>query len=187
MCERDAENEPAESTVTSPSSESNTPTFSSFDVSQLVQTDMITDSLRSQWIDSCFRPPEGYSFPPRNGRSRLPSWFSKFLWLRYSPKENGCFCLPCVLFRKSNSNRGQLVSAPLTNFHKGASALTRHSKQKSHLLAMADLSHYLSVRDHLAPSVEAQLHSVDAERRQKNRSKLAAICLRCFAPWSPKH
>ena len=40
---------------------------------------------------------------------------------------------------------------------------------------MSDMSHFVSVRDHQSSSVRVQLHSVDAERRQTNRSKLAAI------------
>ena len=179
FCPTDSLAECLPAPVVSPAVVDDTPvstTCTSFDVNSLLGK-YLTDNDRAEWIDKCFCPPDGYIFPERSGRKCKSSWLETYKWLRFSPALNGCFCLACVLFGKSNANRGQLVSSPLTNFHKAASALERHSTQQSHLLAVADMSHFQSVQSTKqgASSVQAQLLSVNAQRRDSNCAKLRVI------------
>ena len=72
----------------------------------------LSNKDRAEWVDKCFCPADGYSFPARNGRKCNIIWLVNNKWLRFSPSMKGLFCLPCVLFGKSNS--------PLVNFHTGS-------------------------------------------------------------------
>ena len=147
-----------------------------FDVNSLLGRHL-SNKDRAEWVDKCFCPADSYSFPARNGRKCNIIWLVNNKWLRFSPSVNGLFCLPCVLFGKSNSSRGQLVSSPLVNFHKGASAIERHSLQQSHLLAMSDMVHFQSVQPSIQArsSVQAQLLSANAQRVESNHEKLRVI------------
>ncbi|XP_046863409.1 uncharacterized protein LOC124457170 [Xenia sp. Carnegie-2017] len=52
-------------------------------------------------IKNVFKPDENYTFPPlseNNKRSFKYEWLKDFTWLCYLPKDDGAYCLSCVLF-----------------------------------------------------------------------------------------
>ena len=71
------------------------------------------------------KPAENVIFPAdKNKRPFVRNWLTKFPWVAYSKKLNGCFCVPCVLFYhevpNGNTMRKNVYSEPLTGFSKNA-------------------------------------------------------------------
>ncbi|XP_065645795.1 52 kDa repressor of the inhibitor of the protein kinase-like [Hydra vulgaris] len=86
----------------------------------------------------------------KHGRSFQLIWLKQFLWLSYSPSENGSYCLSCVLFGfkyfSKSSRCKNLFSQPLKHWPDAVSAFKRHyhgkkGKINEHHLAVQSL-HY---------------------------------------------
>lgn len=65
-------------------------------------------------------------------------WFSLFDFACYSERENGIFCLPCVMFPAETAHGGAkkasiLISKPLTNWKDAVADLKHHEKLQYHL------------------------------------------------------
>ena len=79
-----------------------------------------------------------YTFPDtymnKCNRSCQQNWLScsKYPWLMYSPKLDGRFCLPCVLFAKNRGGKGVLVNAPFTRWTKLSSVVGGHETLEYH-------------------------------------------------------
>ena len=90
---------------------------------------------KRKWLDDCFRLQSSDTFPPREqyGSKRKFKYkcLLQYSWLRYSPKENVGFCLPCVLFGKGKDFRGQLVTSSMVNFSQAASPMRRREATPS--------------------------------------------------------
>ena len=77
--------------------------------------------------DDDFQPGYKYIYPTRleYGKQRRfqYDWLQRYKWLVYSKKENGGFCLPCMLFGQGQGggDLGILVSRPMVNFTKAQS------------------------------------------------------------------
>ena len=96
----------------------------------------VTDHDKYQLIVNHFVPEPAYNFPKTaGGRSFQHQWLMKYPWLKYSEQENGGYCLPCVLFYRSESLRsdpGVLVKNPLSNFKKALESLHKHAEKSYH-------------------------------------------------------
>ena len=146
-----------------------------FDIAELLGGGGLSLNKKQKWLASCFQPDTNFDFQPRSSSKFRDAWLEKYRWLRYSPSKNGAFCINCLLFGNKNSERGQLVSSALTNFHKAASALERHVTQASHCLATSDLATFLAAASRHAGSVQTQVISGAAQIRAQNRAKLRMI------------
>ena len=89
----------------------------------------LSKESKFEMISNHFEPDANYTFVPHKdneGRQRTfrLQWLHDNAWLRYSPKCNGGFCLPCVLF-PAGADQGQLTASPLTNYKKATTLLKK--------------------------------------------------------------
>lgn len=108
------------------------------------QVDDVADAAGSQmsssdkyWIlNTQLNPDVDYIFPKNNsGYSFQHQWLRQFPWLVYSRKEDGGYCLPCVLFSIGgyhSSEPGILLTRPLKNLKKALDTLRKHSSKEHH-------------------------------------------------------
>ncbi len=64
----------------------------------------------------------------------------RYNWLVYSRKENGGYCLPCILFSRivgTRKGKGVLVELVFTNFKKVYEACDYHADREYHTAAIA--------------------------------------------------
>ena len=83
------------------------------------------------------KPAEKFIFPAeKNKRPFVRNWLTEFLWVAYSEKLYGCFCIPCVLFYhevpNGNAMAKNLYSEPLTGFSKNT-----HRRLADHQIKVA--------------------------------------------------
>nr|CAD7448076.1 unnamed protein product [Timema bartmani] len=73
-----------------------------FDIGNFVGAETISDDLKYHMLVEPWTPPLSYKFPNvvQSGGIRhfQRSWLDKFVWLTYSAKDNGAYCIACVLF-----------------------------------------------------------------------------------------
>ena len=95
-------------------------------------------------------------------------------WLAYSPKCDGGFSLPCVLFPCGVDQR-QLTANPMKNLKKATTLLEKYSKQQGHLDAVAKLAQFQST--YIAGNVDVadQLASAHCIQIKENEEKLKGI------------
>ena len=124
-------------------------------------------------------PKVDYLFPKgSDGRSFQQQWLCQFPWLVYSQKENGGYCLPCVLFSTGgyhSSEPGMLVTRPMTNFKKALESLRKHSGKEHHLRSIVRRDNFLKVMSNQQPAISSVLSQTTADQIAKNRLKLASI------------
>ena len=138
-----------------------------------------TDHEKYHFITNHSSPDLLYKFPrASSGRTFQYQWLVKYPWLRYSKKENGGFCLPCVMFsrcRNFHAGPGVLVSTPLTNFKKALEALGKHIGREYHKEAVTVMDNFMSVMSGQTERVLVQLSDAAKDVVAKNRRKLHSI------------
>ena len=127
-----------------------------------------------------FVPGSRYSFPvqQQRGEKRVfrHEWLQKNSWLCYSPKWNGGFCLPCLLFSSDGGGGyGDLYRTPMRNFVRASTLLKRHGEQKSHLESMMKAAHFSATHQQGKPTVHRQLQKYSDSQVEENMAKLRAI------------
>ncbi len=117
------------------------------DVAGFVGTQIRTADQRYNLLVNHFKPGADYSFPKyANGRSFQLRWLQKHPWLVYSKKENGGFCLPCVLFASSGyhgCDPGVLVNRPSITFSKAIEIFRKHADKQHHKAAVVRCEEFL--------------------------------------------
>lgn len=131
---------------------------------------------------SDLRPDYRYKYPGRDeyGKQRRFQfdWLQRFNWLVYSKRENGGYCLPCMLFGRGQDggDLGILVSRPMINFTKALSTtLPKHEQKESHQMAVTRLGDFLAVMDGKRQDVHHHLDTALAQQVATNRLKLEAM------------
>ena len=102
----------------------------------------------------------------------------KYSWLKYSEQENGGYCLPCVLFYRSESLRsdpGVLVKNPLSNFKKALESLHKHAEKSYHKTTVVKMDEFLKVMTGQQPSIRVRLNEAAMQLVASNRRKLQSI------------
>lgn len=96
----------------------------------------------------------------------------------FSRKENGGFCLPCLIFASGyrGSDPGVLVSRPLTTFAKALELLRKHDEKHYHKNAVIMSEEFQKVMTNQQPAIQVQLNQALADRIALNRQKLKSIC-----------
>ena len=110
-----------------------------FDVASFVGKRLSADE-KFDLINNLFTPEDSYSFLffvfgtgiHAKKRSFKSSWLKQYPGLVYSPREDGAFCLPCVLFSTDIEARGQLVKEPVRNWRKATERFDEHFLHKRH-------------------------------------------------------
>lgn len=117
--------EPEESTVV---------TGVSIDVADLAKRrNAWTDSEKYNFYCNQFTPTVDYKFPREGVHRFLHRYLTRCNWLIYSRKENGGYCLPCVLFARSVDTwkgKGVFVEAAFTNLKKVHEACDYHADKE---------------------------------------------------------
>ena len=143
----------------------------------------LSDAEKYQLFTSkSLRPGYDYKYVPRleYGKQRRFQfdWLTRFEWLVFSVKDNGGYCLPCVIFGKGQDgiDLGILVSRPMTKFTKAVSTtLPNHQDKESHKNAVTMAAHFLEVMQRKREAVNLTIDQGLAARVATNRLKLKAI------------
>ena len=139
----------------------------------------VTDHDKYQLIVNHFVPEPAYNFPKNaGGRSFQHQWLMKYPWLKYSEQENGGYCLPCVLFYRSENLRsdpGVLVKNPLSNFKKALESLHKHAEKSYHKTTGVKMDEFLKVITGQQPSIRVRLNEAAMQLVASNRRKLQSI------------
>ena len=126
-----------------------------------------------------FVPDHSYKFARHaDGRSFQHQWLMKYPWLKYSKEDNGGYCLPCVLFSRSENLRsdpGVLVRTPLTKFKNALELLDKHLKKSYHKTAVVKLDEFMKVMTGQQQSIQVRLNESARELVASNRKKLQSI------------
>jgi hypothetical protein len=131
---------------------------------------------RYEVIKHIYVPDSKFEFPSHEDYGKLRRFANKWLqdhspWLIYSKMLDGGFCLPCVLFTKSQGNVevGALVTKPLHTFNKATELFRKHSTLNYHSNAMANMHQFMSRMEHSQPTVIELANTNYARVVQENR------------------
>ena len=110
-----------------------------FDVASFVGKRLSADE-KFDLINNVLTAEGSYSFPfsvfgtgiHAKKRSFKSSWLKQYPGLVFSPREDGAFCLPRVLFSTDIEARGQLVKEPVRNWKKATERFDEHFLHKRH-------------------------------------------------------
>ncbi|XP_065189566.1 52 kDa repressor of the inhibitor of the protein kinase-like [Sycon ciliatum] len=139
----------------------------------------LSSDEKRRLVDHHFVPGPKHDFPVHtgnDGRNRRfrHQWLEDNTWLVYSPKCDGGFCLPCLLF-PSGADQGQLTARPMSNFKKATTLLDKHGSQATHKDAVARQGQFKKVVSAGQPDVVDQLVDAHAIQSQENEQKLKGI------------
>ena len=109
------------------------------DISCYVHTDLskLSDFELRDKINNVFQPDANYKFPvtqfgrKSEKRSFKFAWLKEFPWLRYSPKQDGAYCIACVFFnnkvKTSNTKDSNLVTTPFRHWPNAKNLFKNHA------------------------------------------------------------
>ena len=137
------------------------------------------DYGKHQLLKNHFKPGPNYKFPKGvQGRTFQYKWLQAYPWLVYSKKENGGYCLPCVLFASSgyqSSTPGILATRPLIAFAKALETLRNHANKDYHKTAVIRAEEFLKVMENQQPGISHRISQTVADTVKKNRKILSSI------------
>lgn len=127
-------------------------------------------------------PPLNYDFPKNElGRRFKREYLAKYSWLEFSLADNGCYCIPCVLFAtgRGGSRGGQatvsrLVSTPYQDWKKMAEDFKAHEQSGLHRDSMVD-SHSFLRQSSRSTNVSLQLDDQAMRMETKAQEHLYKI------------
>ena len=134
----------------------------------------LTEQEKYYFYSHKFTPDVSYQFPRKDGRGFL----HRYLIRSYSQKENGGYCMPCVLFAKSidiRKGRGVFIETAFTNFKKIYEMCDFHAAREYHKDAIAVCDAFVVTMSCEQESVLVQLREGARETIQINRKKLQSI------------
>ena len=138
----------------------------------------LTEQEKYYFYSHRFIPDVSYQFPLKDGRGFLHRYLTRYSWLSYSQKENGGYCMPCVLFAKSidiRKGRGVFIETAFTNFKKMYEMCDFHAAREYHKDAIAVCDAFVVTMSGKQESVLVQLREGARETIQINRKKLRSI------------
>lgn len=189
---RRVENVPSPSLPADINEPSFQPRFAS-DIGSYVGQNNIDDFTKAELLEHHWKPPPDYTFPHnvvmKKGKETKKyaqrSHLEKFPWLVLSHKDQGLYCLYCVLFASSsgggyqtNSSLKRLVREPLKAFddlmgEKGA--LLVHQRNQYHQRAVEAGKTFLKTFHNPESEVINQVHVQRGAQVKENRERLRPI------------
>lgn len=148
----------------------------------------VPDEVKAKLIDNRM-PSASFKFPPktykdkgkRSGEAKRHcklEWLEIFTYTAYSRKQDGIYCLPCVLF-PSEAHRGKradlLITAPYRNWKDGRADLNKHQVQQYHKDSLAKYSEFRRTLERPSQRIEATISSASATQVKENRDFLTPI------------
>ena len=106
-------------------------------------TRVSSDISKMTVLKSPWHHPPGYVFPINNQNRRryTPEWEEKYHWIRYSPSQDGVYCIVCRIFASSSSHgNSEFISNPFRDWknargEKGG-RFPKHDSLVTHLTSM---------------------------------------------------
>ena len=146
-----------------------------------LQAKSFPDNVKYQLLCNIWKPDSTFTFPVNSsGRRFQLKWLSRFPWLVYSNRLDGCFCLHCVLFGGESSHNAsklsQLFTSPLTHWSNAVQRCNDHEiKSPIHLTATLRVSQFRSCMEQRTASISVQADKLVAKQVTINREKLKPI------------
>ena len=181
---------------TSNSAEDNTESSSAFPDKQTCN-DLLKDKLDvSTFKDIClsgisnfekhtlikqvFVPDKNYKFekPLGSNRKFVYNWLSQYRWLYFSHKNQGAYCLPCVMFSGKDIEKAKnLITQPFTNYKNATTYFKKHeeSRESNHAKSMFAYNMFLKEMAGKVVPVSATLTSKSKHDKEDSRHILLSI------------
>ena len=105
-------------------------------------------------------------------------WLDTYDYLAYSQKEDGLYCLSCVLFPVENQTSGRannLVNKLYTKWKDTVSDLKKHAVLEYHKNSQANLNAFMDTMAKPEKSINVSLDKAAQEQIQQNREVLKSI------------
>uniref|UniRef100_A0A1X7VRD2 Uncharacterized protein n=1 Tax=Amphimedon queenslandica TaxID=400682 RepID=A0A1X7VRD2_AMPQE len=146
----------------------------------------LSSSAKYNILQYHFEPDRNHIFPQNsNGHSFQYKWLQEFPWLAYSLQENGGYRINCVLFCISEyhgSFPGDLVTKPLTSFHKALEILRKHYCTFHHKESVNRCECFVRIMAHQQLAISTVLNQQMADQvaldKRKRYSFFKVIALR---------
>ena len=138
----------------------------------------LTESEKYNFYYNHYTPGADFKFPREKSRSFRHEYLRKYKWLVYSPKQNGGYCLPCVLFASTSDTRkgkGAFVETAFVNFKKAYEMCKTHAERKYHIDAVVNCEAFIEIMSGRQESVAVQLERGLRDKVKSNRKKLHSI------------
>lgn len=128
-------------------------------------------------------PDEQFKFP-QSGERNLKfqfSWLHSFVWLVYSPEEDGCYCKYCVSFGSDSVGKGGhekakvFVQNPFKNWKKAIEKMKDHETKIYHKSAVEDGQNFKLIYENKKNNIVCEIDHGLKHTKTENRKKLVPI------------
>ena len=146
-----------------------------------LQAKNIPDNVKYQLLCNIWKPDSTFTFSVNSSGLRFQlKWLSRFPWLVYSKRRDGCFCLYCVLFGGESSHNAsklsKLFTSPLTHWSNAVQRCNdQEIKSPIHLTATLRVSQFRSCMEQRTASISVPADKQVAKQVTINREKLKPI------------
>ena len=153
------------------------------DIGNYVNKAAFTKEENYHLLRNVCKPPASYKFPMNESKRRFCyEWFRIFLWLVYSEKVDGAFCMNCVLFGPEsigthNSTKLQRLYKLPFNAWKVAPVRFREHSEKSelHKTATTQAAMFRSFMEKKTTPVDVMLDDLKKQQIEENRKLIRPI------------
>ena len=122
--------------------------------------------------------PSSFKYPSKieygKHRSFNQQWLNEYVWLSYSPFQDGVYCKYCALFSDS-TKIDKLVKSPLHFWTTATQKFKKHSESESHQRASILANNFMKIMTSQQHSIDQQLNVAVASQISLNKLKLHSI------------
>ena len=125
-----------------------------------------------------YTPDGDFKFPREKSKSFWHGYLKRYKWLAYSRKQNGGYCIPCVLFARGSyaqKGKGAFVETAFVNFKKAYEVCSAHAERKYHCDAVIACNAFIEIMSGRQESVAIQLERGLRNTVKSSREKLHSI------------
>lgn len=158
--------------------------FSKYDIGLHFENISMSNDLKYELLKHIWKPDPTNKFPVTvqygKNRSFCYAWLQEFPWLAYSAKEDGAFCLFCVLFGRTATANDQkldkLYKSPLNDWTVAKKRLVSHNIHSTmHKHASNEVVTFKQMMDQKTLPVDKQVNEKAKRQIELNRTKLKSI------------
>lgn len=125
-----------------------------------------------------FTPSAHFKYPVRNGRRYIQSWEADRPWLRYSVKNDSCFCSYCLCFASSDE-QSPFVTDGFKNWKKAIGKkdgyLDKHAGSAAHITASQRAKNFLRCVQNAGEDINAKLCQQEKDAQIRTKKGLLSI------------
>lgn len=134
-----------------------------------------------QLLTRYFVPSFDYKFPETydNGchRSFRMEYTRNRPWLKYNPRLDGAFCVPCARFAADRSNKGALITIPFNKWVRYTNVIVAHAEKQYHRDAMLAAKAFCETMENPTATIQCNI-STEREKRIKENRKLMQLIVK---------